>query len=62
VRLTVVSKDSAAHTVTVKPATLHVRAHGRASTVLENLPVGGHLVELDGHQRAALVIGVAPGP
>jgi hypothetical protein len=62
VELTVISRDGAAHTVTVKPATLHVPAHGHASILLRRLRVGAHPVKLDSRPRGVLEIGAAPGP
>jgi hypothetical protein len=65
VELTVVSNDGRRHTAVLRspsPHALSVPAGGRASVLVSGLTVGTYALELDGADRAALVVGVAPGP
>jgi len=65
VQLTVVSRDGRAHTAVLRspiPHTLAVPAGGRASTLVSGLRAGRYALQIDGADRAALVVGVQPGP
>ncbi len=64
VELIVVS-DGGAHRITLRtphPATLSVRAHGQASTLIRSLRTGSYPLQVDGVPKGALVIGGSPGP
>ncbi|HWE60038.1 MAG TPA: hypothetical protein VG228_10130, partial [Solirubrobacteraceae bacterium] len=65
VELTVVSRDGRRHTAVLRSPSRHalsVPAGGRASLLVSGLKRGTYALELDGADRAALVVGVAPGP
>jgi len=65
VELTVLSRDGRPHTAVLRSPTPHalsVPAGGRASVLVSGLKAGTYALELDGADRAALVVGVAPGP
>ena len=64
VELIVVS-DGGAHQITLRtpqPASLTVRAHGQASTLINSLRAGRYPLQVDGAPKGALVIGGSPGP
>jgi hypothetical protein len=65
VALTVVSNDGHRHQVVVHTPvsrSLTVPANGHASVLIGGLRAGDYRVEIDGSQRAKLVIGGEPGP
>jgi hypothetical protein len=65
VSLTVVSRDGHRHQVLVHtpvPRSLTVPASGRSSLLIGGLKAGDYGVDIDGSQRAKLLIGGEPGP
>ncbi|MGO9889314.1 MAG: hypothetical protein ACLP0L_15560 [Solirubrobacteraceae bacterium] len=65
VQVTVVSGDGRSHRVllqTPRPHALAVAAHGHATVLIADLPLGRYALDVDGTPRGALVIGGAPGP
>ena len=65
VQLTLVSADGHEHhavLLTVRPYPLTVPANGRATVLVPAQLAGHYQLDVDGRPRAALIIGVQPGP
>jgi hypothetical protein len=65
VQLTLVSADGRVHHAvlrTARPYPLTVPANGRATVLVPAQLAGHYQLDVDGRPRAALIIGVQPGP
>jgi hypothetical protein len=65
IQLTLISLDGKVHHAVlraIKPYPLTVPANGRATVLVPGQRAGHYALDVDGRPRAALVIGVQPGP